>query len=181
MELFLSSNVWRQQLFLICLLAITPFFSACASPRILAGAYINEAKGFAVELPPKSWKVETGEEADLVLRHKHRHAGILINATCGEVLPNRPLTILSRHLFFGVREKEILREERRTLSQGEALEVVLRGKMGTTELLLHGYTITGQGCVYDLVFFAPPQDYSEVSGEFDAVVRQFRLLTQDRP
>lgn len=114
------------------------------------------------------------------MRHKHRQAGILINATCGEIPPNRPLTILSRHLFFGVREKKMLREERRALSQGDALEVFLRGEMGTTELLLHSYTMKKDDCVYDLVFFAPPQDYSEVSGEFDAVVRQFRFLTRER-
>jgi hypothetical protein len=180
MELPLFKSRWQKQLFLLCLLAITTFFSGCASAWISDGAYVNEAKGFAVKLPPAAWKVQTGEEADLILRHKHREAGILINASCSEVPPNRPLTILSRHLFFGVREKEILREQRRALSQGEALEVVLRGEMGTMGLLLHGYTVKEHGCVYDLVLFASPRDYPEVGREFDVLVQQFRILPERR-
>lgn len=180
MELPLFKSRWQKQLFLLRLLAITTLFSGCASAWISDGAYVNEAKGFAVKLPPAAWKVQTGEEADLILRHKHREAGILINASCSEVPPNRPLTILSRHLFFGVREKEILREQRRSLSQGEALEVVLRGEMGTMGLLLHGYTVKEHGCVYDLVLFASPRDYPEIGGEFDVLVQQFRILPERR-
>lgn len=158
------------------LLAIGILLTACATGRIRDGMYTDESKRFAVELPSEAWNVETNNEADLVLRHKYRQAGILINATCGEVPSQRTLEIVSRHLFFGIRGKQILQQDQYTAAQGEALEVVLRGELGGREFLLHGYTFKGRGCVYDLVLFAPPKEYSELNGEFEALVQRFKLF-----
>ncbi len=175
-------HLWlaMRKCFCFCLLGVGIFLTACGAGRIIGRTYTNEAKGFAVQLPPNSWSVETGQEADLVFRHKDRQAGIVVNATCGEIPPDRPLAIVSRHLFFGIQEKEILRQEQRTGPEGEVFEVVLRGELGGRELLLHGYTLKGPGCVYDLVLFASPEDYSEVNGEFEALVRRFQLLRGEK-
>lgn len=159
-----------------CGLAFAIFLTACAAGRITQGAYVNEVKGFSIPLPSSGWRVETGDEADLVLRHQHHQAGILINATCGEIPPDRPLPIISRHLFFGIDGKEILQQETRATAHGEAVEVVLRGELGGRELVLHAYTLRGSGCVYDLVLFAPPDEYSQLNGEFEALVGRFQLL-----
>ncbi len=175
-----NSSPRNKAYFPLGLLAIAILLTACAGGRIVQGAYINEPKSFAVQLPSAAWNVEMNNEADLVLRHKDHQAGILIHATCGEIPSDRPLGIVGRHLFFGIRAKEILRQERRAASQEEALEVVLRGDLGGRELLLHGYTLKGPGCVYDLVLFASPEDYSEVNGEFEALVRRFQLLRGEK-
>jgi hypothetical protein len=164
----------RDRYFLLCLLTI--FLTGCAAGHIRHERYINAAKGFVVELPSQAWIVEMNNEADLVLRHRSRQAGMVVNATCGEIPPDRPLEIVSRHLFFGIQGKEILRQQRRPAAQGEVVEVVLRGELGSRKLLLHGYTFKGPGCVYDLVLFAPPEDYSDVNEEFETLVRQFQLL-----
>ncbi|MCI0483758.1 MAG: hypothetical protein L0Y78_04150 [candidate division NC10 bacterium] len=137
---------------------------------------MNEAKGFAVPLPPNGWSVETGEEADLLLRHQNRKAGMVVNATCGEIPSGRPLEIVSRHLFFGIRAKEVLRGERRATAQGEVFEVVLRGELDGEELLLHAHTLRGPECVYDLVLFASPEEYSRVNGEFETMLPRFQLV-----
>ncbi|MBI3858496.1 MAG: hypothetical protein HY293_22660 [Planctomycetes bacterium] len=137
---------------------------------------MNEAKGFVVQLPAAGWTVETGKEPDLLLRHASRQAGVSIHATCGEIPPDRPLEIASRHLFFGIRGKQILAQERRVASPQEALEVLLRGDLGGRELLLHAYTLEGPGCIYDMVLFAAPGDYSALEGEFETLVRSFRRL-----
>lgn len=150
--------------------------TACATGQIRGGTYVNEAKGFAVQLPSEAWDLEIGKEPDLLLRHRSRQAGMLINATCNEIPPNRPLGITMRHLFFGIRGKEIMRQERRMSTQGEAFEMVLRGELEGREILLHSHTLKGSGCVYDLVLFASPEEYSESNGEFEALVRRFQLL-----
>ncbi|MBI4628634.1 MAG: hypothetical protein HY729_07995 [Candidatus Rokubacteria bacterium] len=154
--------------------ALGLFLTACASGQISGGAYINEAKGFVVQLPLAGWDVETHKEPDLLLRHASRHAGISIHATCGTIPPDRPLEIASRHLFLGIQRKQLLRQERHAASREEMLEVVLRGEVERRELLLHGYTMKRPGCVYDLVLFAAAEDYSAVNGEFEALVQSFR-------
>ncbi|MBI4574008.1 MAG: hypothetical protein HY713_12090 [candidate division NC10 bacterium] len=165
----------------VCLLMAGMLLTACAAGRIRDGAYLNEAKGFAVRLPSEAWEVEMGKEPDLQLRHRGRRAGIVVNATCGEIPPGRPLEIASRHLFFGIHGKDILRQELRMNGSREAVEVVLRGSLEGQELLLHGFSVKGTGCVYDLVLFAPPQQYAEADQEFGAMVRHFQLLGAEKP
>lgn len=159
--------------------AVGVFLTACAAGRIRGGEYVNEAKGFMVPLPPSGWNVETGKGPDLLLRHEVRHAGISIHATCGGIPPDRPVEIASRHLLFGVRGKQVLREQRHVAPRHEALEVLLRGELDGRQLLLHGYTVKGLGCLYDLVLFAAPEDYPAVSGEFEVLVRGFRRVEEE--
>ncbi len=159
-----------------CLLAVASLLTACAGGRIRDGIYVNEAKGFALQLPSNAWNVERGGPADLVLRHVRHQAGLVVNGTCGEVPPDRPLMIVSRHFFFGIQGKEILREDRRTAAQGEAVEVVLQGELEGRQYLLHGYTLKGARCVYDLVLFAGPEAYADVNAEFEVLVRRFQFL-----
>jgi hypothetical protein len=150
--------------------------TACAAGRIRDGAYVNEAKGFAVRLPSQAWDVEMGGEPDLFFRHQSRQAGILVHATCGEIPPDRSLEIASRHLFFGIHGQDFLRQDRHNPGDREAVEVLLRGKLQGQELLLHGFSVKGSGCVYDLVLFATPEQYAEADQEFEAAVRHFQLL-----
>lgn len=144
------------------------------------GRYVNETKGFTVSLPAAAaWSIDTAGQPDLFLRHARRRAGISINATCGTVPPDRPVDIVSRHLLFGIRNKHILRQDRRVMSGHEALEVVLRGELRDQDLVLHGYTVKNSHCVYDLVLVAVPEDYWEVDEDFETVVRGFRLSRAD--
>ncbi len=160
-------------------LAVGIFLTSCAAGRITDGAYINESKGFTVQLPPNSWSVETGQEADLVFRHKYRQAGIVVNATCGEIPPDRPLEIVNRHFFFGIQAKEILRQTRHIDGRWEGLEVVLRGELRGRKFLLHGYTLKGPDCVYDLVLFATPNEYPEVNRDFEVLSQRFHPLRRE--
>jgi len=153
----------------------------CASGRIRDGAYVNEAKGFVARLPSTAWNVEASGEPDLLLSHRHRRAGISVHAVCGAIPPDRRVEIASRHLFFGIREKRILHDYRRADLRDDAVEVVMRGKADDEDLLLHGYTVKGSACLYDLVLFAAPEDYPSVNGDFEALVRGFRHSERNAP
>lgn len=161
-----------------CFPALWILLASCAAGQIRHGTYFNEAKGFVVQLPSEAWDVEMGKEPDLLLRHRSRQAGIVVNATCGEIPTDRPLKIVVRHLFFGIQAKEILLQGHEMANQGDGLEMVLRGILGGRELLLHGYTLKGSDCVYDLVLFAPSESYSEVNGEFESFVQRFHRLRE---
>lgn len=150
--------------------------TGCAGGRIAHGAFIHEAKGFVVPLPSATWTPETGQRPDLLLRHASRPAGISIHGTCVAIPPDRSLDIASRHLFFGLRHKQVVVEPRRAALHDDAVEVVLRGELGHRDLLVHGYTVRDAGCLYDLVLFAAPEDYAAVDGEFQALVGGFRRL-----
>lgn len=151
--------------------AVAILLAACTGPQIRDGAYVNVAKGFAVPLPAAGWTVETDAEPDLLLRHASGRAGISVHATCGGIPDERRVEIASRHLFFGIQDKQIVRDEP---GAGERKELLVRGRVEGRDLLLHGYTVKGPGCLYDLVLFAAPEDYADVKGDFEALVHGFR-------
>jgi hypothetical protein len=151
--------------------AVAVLLAACSGPQIRGGAYVNAAKGFAVPLPATGWSVETDAEPDLLLRHASGRAGISVHATCGGIPDERRVEIASRHLFFGIQDRQIVRDEPRA---GERKELLVRGRVEGRDLLLHGYTVKGPGCLYDLVLFAAPENYAGVKGDFEALVHGFR-------
>lgn len=156
-----------------CLLAVAIWLAGCATGQIEHGVYTNAAKGFTVPLPADGWHIERARAPDLLLRHQDRDAGIMVSAACGDKRADRPLEILSRHLFFGVHA-----QERRTAVYGDAVETFLRGHVGGRVLRLHGVTFKGPGCVYDLVLFAAPDSYAAANEVFEAMVLQFDLVRE---
>ncbi|OGB92386.1 MAG: hypothetical protein A2Z31_01920 [candidate division NC10 bacterium RBG_16_65_8] len=145
--------------------------AACAAGHLHEGTYVDTTKGLVVPLPREGWDIETGKEPDLVLRHRSRRAGILVNATCGDIPSGRPLDVAMRHLLFGIRGKEILLQERLAVTSGDGIEMVLRGRMEGQELLLHAYTLRRSECLYRLLLFSAPESYRAVNGEFESMVR----------
>lgn len=178
----MSHALVRHAAWLRRLVPVVAILSAgCASGRLRDGAYVNETKGFVVRLPSPAWNVEAGREPDLLLSHRHRRAGISVHAACGELPPDRRVEIASRHLFFGLRDKRIIHDYHRAAFRDDAVEVMLRGETDGEEFLLHGYTVKGSRCLYDLVLFAAPEDYASVNSEFEALVRGFRRSGPDAP
>lgn len=88
------------------------------------------------------------------------------------------MEIASRHLFFGIRNTHVL-ERRRGASSEDAVDVTLRGELEGRALLLHGHTVRGHRCLYDLVLFAAPEDYADVEADFEVLVRGFRRLKDE--
>lgn len=162
--------------FPVWVVAVGLALAGCAGGRIADGAFVHEAKRFMVPLPSATWMPETDRRPDLLLRHASRAAGISVHGTCGVIPPGRSLDIASRHLFFGLRDRQVVLGPRRAPLPDEAVEVVLRGQLEHRDVVVHGYTVRDAGCLYDLVLFAVPEDYAAVDGEFRALVRGLRRL-----
>ncbi|MFQ5846738.1 MAG: hypothetical protein ACE5IQ_03580 [Candidatus Methylomirabilales bacterium] len=164
---------WRKRDFPFYLLAVGIFLTGCAAGQIGDGTYINQSTAFDVAPPSKAWTVKTGTGSDRLLRSQSRQAWISIHATCGEIPSYRPPKIVGPYRFFGIQRIQRLRENRHPTGHGEVLEVMVQSKLGGRERMLHGYTLKIQGCLYDLLLFASPEDFSAVDREFRALVRQF--------
>jgi predicted Zn-dependent protease len=143
--------------------------------RVVGQQFVSPAYDFEVSLPGDEWKPVTGEPTVLTLTHPHLAAGITINVTC-ERERETPLNILTRHLFFGFRDMDVLLQERRTLNGVPALKTVARARLDTQDVQVNSYVIQHDGCVYDMVYFASPQDYSGGEATFEHLVAGFRFL-----
>ena len=148
---------------------------SAAVGRVVGQQFVSPTYAFEVPLPGDEWNPVAGEPGVLTLTHPQLAAGITINATC-ERGHNAPLNILTRHLFFGFKDMEVLLQERQTLNGAPALKTVARARLDTQEVQVTSYVIEHDGCVYDLVYFAKPQDYSRGEATFERLVAGFRFL-----
>src|SRR3972149_10798142 len=110
---------------------------AAASGRVVDGVYVDGAKGFRVDLSRSGWQVTQSPGADLALRHADVDASMAVSASCTEQ-ERGSLPALARHVFFGLRQVEWLRQEPIVLDGVAGLETGGRGRWG-------GGTLPGGG------------------------------------
>lgn len=146
--------------------------SACAGGRIEGGVFYSP-KGYRVSLPAGAWRASIEGPADLVLARAGLGAGILAHATCEGMPPARPLVVLARYLAFGLEGRKLLEQEEVTVGDRAGIRVLLEGRLDATPVKVEAFVLKGEGCVYDLVYAAPPADFAAGQGEFRRLVGSF--------
>ncbi len=150
--------------------------TGCATGRTLGGLYVNEGKGFRVQLPREGWQVMESPGTDLALRDTRSQARMAVSATCPEQ-ETGPLPALVQHLFFGFRQVKRLRQERILLDGAVGLETVVRGRVEGTLIQVRSVVIRRKGCLYDLLFVAPPETFGTRSVDFDTFLSGWQFLS----
>ena len=131
-------------------------------------------KGYRVALPAGGgWEVAPDARADLELRRPASRAGILANALCLGKAPTRSLTILARHLTFGIQGREVLEQSELAVAGHPAVRVLLRGRLDGAPVEVEAYVVKGERCVYDLIYVAPPAQFAAGRADFEAFLSSF--------
>jgi hypothetical protein len=143
--------------------------------HVIGQQFVSPAYAFEVPLPGDEWHLVPDEPSVLTLTHPQLAAGITISVTCDRER-DVPLNILTRHLFFGFKNMEVLQQESQALNGVPALKTVARARLDAHEVQVHSYVVRHDGCVYDMVYFASPQDYSRGEPSFARMMAGFRFL-----
>jgi hypothetical protein len=146
--------------------------SACSGARIEGGVFYSP-KGYRVTLPAGAWRAATDGRADLELTGGGLRAGILAHATCEGKAPGRPLSVLARHLIFGLEGRRILEREAVTVAERPGARMLLEGRLDDRPVTVEAFVLKGERCVYDLVYVASPADFEAGRDEFREFVRSF--------
>ncbi len=152
-------------------------FLGCSATvgRVIGQQFVSPAYAFEVPLPGEAWTPVADAPSVLTLTHTGLAAGITISITCNRER-HAPLDILTRHLFFGFKDVEVLQQEPRALKGAPALQTVARARLDTREVQMNSYVVQRDGCVYDMVYFASPQDYPRGEPGFERMIAGFRFL-----
>lgn len=143
--------------------------------RVIGQQFVSARYAFEVRLPGEAWQIVTGDPSVLTLSHSQLTAGMTIDVTCQRE-HNASLDILARHLLFGFRDRQVLLQETHTLQGVPALKTVTSARLDSREFLVSSYILQHHGCVYDMVYFASPQDFAQSEADFERLVAQFRFL-----
>jgi len=147
----------------------------CASSSSFHGArYENRQLVFRVGPRPPSWKQLDTSSGLLAFRDESQQATVLLNGRCGRDGDDVPLTALTRHLFLQFTEREILSEKTIPLAGREALRTTLHAKLDGVALTFVAIVLKKNGCVYDFIMMAEPQNFATVQSGFDAFVGGFQ-------
>jgi hypothetical protein len=166
---------WRR-LLAISLMPLLSLTSCRASVgRVIGQQFVSSAYAFEVPLPGDEWRPVTDELSLLTLTHSHLAAGIAISVSCDRQR-DVSLSVLTRHLFFGFKNMEILQQEPQTLNGVPAMKTIARARLDGHEVQVQSYVVRRDSCVYDMVYFATPQDYSRGEPSFERMIAGLRFL-----
>jgi len=150
-------------------IAATLSAAACSTTGELKNDRFEDAKvSYAVGLPGDGWKRLDFEKADIAWHNPDLGAGLFINSTC-EGVQDSPLVGLTNELLIGTTEREVLEQELKPWSKREALETIVLSKLDGVLRKRALFVIKKDGCVYDIVYDAPPE-------RFDAGVATYRRV-----
>jgi hypothetical protein len=174
---WLSRRIWAlSQWFTVGCLTLMHLTSCRATVgQVIGQQFVSPVYAFEVPLPGDEWQAVADEPSVLTLAHKQLAAGITISVTCHQER-DVPLDILTRHLLFGFKNVEVLQQARQALNGVPALETVARARLDGRSVQLHSYVVQRDSCIYDMVYFANPQDYSHGEPGFERMMAGFRFL-----
>jgi hypothetical protein len=156
-------------------MALILALTGCAGRRLEGDGY-RSPKGYRVSLPGPGWQRVSDSRADLELRHGNA-AAILVNASCDSRLAGRPLEALGRELLAGFSGREVQARDTAVVAGRESAHLVVEGHEGRQgeRVRLELFVLRGDGCVYDLLYAAPPAEFPRWRGDFQRLVGTFTL------
>jgi hypothetical protein len=164
------------------------FHALLAAPLVLAGCAHAESfdggvlrKGaLRIELGPvpASWQRVQVQGADLAFRDDARAGSALFNIHCGGRDDDAPLGILTQNLVMGTTERDFESQEVIPFDRREAMHTRLRAKLDGVPMQYDIYVMKKDGCVYDLVYVAPPSRFDDGAADFERFVTGLRTSAE---
>ncbi len=139
---------------------------------------VYRARGvsFAVSAVPPGWQALPGREAALAFRDATAQATVLVNARCGLTSDDVPLTALTQHLFIEFTRRTIEEQTLAPFDGREALHSRLSAELDGVPMRYDVWVLKKDGCVYDLLYFAPPSTFDRGQPAFAKFAESFTTV-----
>jgi hypothetical protein len=126
---------------------------------------------------PPDWQRVRVEGADLAFRDQPRQGSTLLGVRCHQRDDDAPLTVLTNHLIMGTTDREVQSQETVPFDGREALHTLMQAKLDGVPMQYDIYVMKKDGCVYDLVYVAPPDKYSAGAADFERFARGLHAVS----
>jgi hypothetical protein len=131
------------------------------------GVFRKEGLAIRVGPVPSGWRRITVDGADLAFRDDAQGGSALFDVRCGRRDDDAPLPVLTEHLIMGTTEREFDAQDTVPFDGREALHSLLRAKLDGVPMQYDIYVMKKDGCVYDLVYVAPPGRFATGAAAFE--------------
>lgn len=150
--------------------------SACASSGVtVQGNTVSSAQvTYRFGDVPAGWQSIHVEENDAAWFDRAHDAVAHVDHTC-ERSQDAPLQALVNHLLIGFTGRSTITEETVPFDQREARHVVVNASLDGVPRRIELYVMKKDGCVFDLGYIAPPEQFEAGEGEFGRFVAGFHV------
>ncbi|HEX3769975.1 MAG TPA: hypothetical protein VHV30_03885 [Polyangiaceae bacterium] len=131
------------------------------------GVFRKEGVAVRVGPVPEGWRRIGVDGADLAYRDEARGGSALFDVRCGHRDDDAPLSVLTEHLIMGTTEREFDAQDTVPFDGREALHTLMRAKLDGVPMQYDIYVMKKDGCVYDLVYVAPPGGFAGGAAAFE--------------
>jgi hypothetical protein len=162
-------------------LAVAAAAGGCTHARAFDdGVYRRGSMAVRVGPVPPGWRRVTVDGADLAFRDDERSGSALFNARCGRRDDDAPLSVLTEHLIMGTTEREFDAQDVVPFDRREAMHTLLRAKLDGVPMQYDIYVMKKDGCVYDLVYVAPPNRFAAGAADFERFASGLQTVPSSR-
>jgi len=163
----------------LALLAATAAVVACGHGAVIEEGVLHKGDvRIQVGPVPPTWRRVHVDGADLAFRDDERDGSALFDVRCGQRDDDVPLTALTEHLIMGTTEREFDSQDVLPFDRREAMHTVLRAKLDGVPMQYDIYVMKKDGCVYDLVYVAPPGRFGDGAADFQRFARGTHVLSE---
>lgn len=156
--------------------------AGCGATAAFDGETYRDAQvAFRVPRAPTEWRPIKVTAAKLAFRDDTREASILVTARCGISSDDVPLQSLTAQLVMGTTAREYLSEEVIAFDGREAMHTIMRAKLDGVLMQYDLVVLKKNGCIYDLVYVAPPNQFDAGVKAFESFSVGFRSLETQQP
>ena len=138
-----------------------------------AGKVITK-KGFyqVGELSPDWYRVNL-DVATISFRNDSLQSAISTDAYCDQAYDDAPLSALAGHLFAGLQNIKIEKQEPLTLSAREALRTSLSASLDGVPVRVETVVVKKNWCLFDFFLVSPPEQHVAAIPHFEQFFRGF--------
>jgi hypothetical protein len=142
--------------------------AGCAHEDSFGDGVLHKS-GLAIRVGPvpAGWRRIAVDGADLAFRDDAQEGSALFDVRCGRRDDDAPLSVLTEHLIMGTTEREFDAQDILPFDGREALHSLLRAKLDGVPMQYDIYVTKKDGCVYDLVYVAPPGRFAAGAAAFE--------------
>jgi hypothetical protein len=141
-----------------------------------AGLAHSPEERYRIRPPGSPWVAISREPDQLAFRAPGGAATLAVLRECER--PERgDLAWVGRHLFFGLRDREIQSTEPVEVAGRRGIRTRLAARLDRMPVQVQAVTVRHGGCLYDFVHVARPEAFAATRPDFEALLGSFAPLS----
>lgn len=125
----------------------------------------------------KQWRFIKVTENDIAYYHPVFKSMIQVNSTCRKDYEDVSLSTLTDHVFYGLRERKIVIQQKRMIDRRAALYTEILAKLDGVAIKAAVVVLKKNTCAYDFTYISRPDNFGRGLGAYYRVINGFKVLS----